>query len=149
MLTFKSSSRPGTQSILQYGTSLLLRCTNSALPGICQRLFKIWNPSPVARRVWLVMISIFSVVASKRSDEMAVVYYAATLTLAGLAMMLASCLLVEFQPRYTLPRWELTIISTKVLFARSMERCLDPGRKSLAAGPGAGDQEQSRSRING
>ena len=99
--------------------------------------------------LWLVMISILSVMTRKRSGEMAVVYYAAALTLVGLAMMLANCLLAEFQPRYTLPMWELTIISTTVLFGRSMERWLDPGRKPLAAGSGAGDQEQSRSRING
>jgi hypothetical protein len=98
--------------------------------------------------LWLVMISILSVVIRKRSGETAVVYYAAALMLVGLALMLANCLLVEFQPRYTLPMWELTIISLTVSFGRSMERWLDPGRKWLAAGSGAGDQRQPRSRIN-
>jgi hypothetical protein len=96
----------------------------------------------------LAMISILFVMTKKRSGEMAVVYYAAALTLVGLAMMLANCLLAEFQPRYTLPMWELTIISTTVLFGRSLERWLDRGRKPLTAGSHAGDQEQSRSRIN-
>jgi hypothetical protein len=64
-----------------------------------------------------------AVVTKKRSCEMAIVYYAAALTLVGLTMMLANRLLNEFQPRYTLPMWELTIISMSVVFGRSMERC--------------------------
>ena len=80
---------------------------------------------------------------------MAVVYYAAALMLVGLTIMLANCLLVEFQPRYTLPMWELTIISMTVAFGRSMERWLDPGRKPPTVDSGADDQEHLRSRING
>jgi hypothetical protein len=83
--------------------------------------------------LWLVMISILSVVTKKRSGEMAAVYYGAALTLLGLAMMLANCLLAEFQPRYTLPMWELTIISMTVLFGRGLERWLDSGRKLLGS----------------
>jgi hypothetical protein len=78
--------------------------------------------------LWFAMIPILVVVTKKRSGEMAVVYYAAALTLVGLTMMLANCLLAEFQPRYTFPMWELTIISVSVVFGRGMERWLDPGR---------------------
>lgn len=78
--------------------------------------------------LWFAMISILALVTKKRSREMAVVYYAAALTLVGLTMMLANCLLAEFQPRYTLPMWELTIVSLLAVFGRGMERWLDPGR---------------------
>lgn len=77
---------------------------------------------------WFALISILVFVTRKRSSERAVVYYAAALTLVGLTMMFANCLLAEFQPRYTLPMWELTIISASVVFGRSMERWFDPGR---------------------
>jgi hypothetical protein len=96
----------------------------------------------------LALISILAFVTKKRSREMAVVYYAAALMLVGLTIMLANCLLVEFQPRYSLPMWELTIISMTVAFGRSMERWIGARRKPLAAGSGAGDQRQPRSRIN-
>lgn len=79
---------------------------------------------------------------------MAVVSYAATLMLAGLTIMLANCLLAEFQPRYTLPMWELTIISMTVAFGRSMGRWLHPGRKPPTPDSDAGDQQHLRSRIN-
>jgi putative flippase GtrA len=98
--------------------------------------------------LWLVLISIFAVVTKKRSREMAVVAYAATLMLAGLTIMLANGLLAEFQPRYTLPMWELTIISMTVAFGRGMGRWLHPGRKPPTADSDAGDQEHLRSRIN-
>ena len=98
--------------------------------------------------LWLALISTFAVVTKKGSRETAVVYYAGTLTLIGLTIMLANCLLSEFQPRYTLPMWELTIISMTVAVGRSLERWIGARRKPLVAGSGAGDQRQSRSRIN-
>jgi hypothetical protein len=75
---------------------------------------------------------------------MAAVYYAVALTLVGLTIMLANCLLVEFQPRYTLPMWELTIISMTVALGRSMERWLDVRRKSAATGSRADDHGRAR-----
>jgi len=77
--------------------------------------------------LWFAMISILAVVTEKRSGEMAVVYYAVTLTLVGLIMMFANCLLAEFQPRYTLPMWELTIVSVWLVLGRSLDRWF--GRK--------------------
>jgi hypothetical protein len=76
--------------------------------------------------LWLAMISLLVFVTKKRDGGMAVVSYAVALTLVGLTMMFANCLLAEFQPRYTLPLWELTIISVFVVFGRSMERWLAP-----------------------
>jgi hypothetical protein len=82
---------------------------------------------------WFVMISMF-VVLRKRSCEMAIVYYAAGLTLVGSFMMLANCLLNQFQPRYTLPMWELMIISISVVFGRGMERWFE-SRRSRSRSP--------------
>ena len=82
--------------------------------------------------LWFAMISVLAVVTKKRSGEVAVVYYAAALTVVGLTMMLANCLLAEFQPRYTLPMWELTIVSALIVLGRSLDRWLGPGRKSLS-----------------
>ena len=71
--------------------------------------------------LWFAMTAILAVVRNKRSGEIAVVYYASVLTLVGLTMMLVTCLLNEFQPRYTLPMWELTIISLSVVLGRGMD----------------------------
>ena len=98
--------------------------------------------------LWLALILILVFVKKKGAHEMAVTYYAVALTVVGLTIMLVNCLLVEFQPRYTLPMWELTIISVTVAFGRIMERWLDPGRKPPTVDSGA-DQEHFRSRING
>jgi hypothetical protein len=42
----------------------------------------------------------------------------------GLLMMLANCALTVFQPRFTLPMWELTIISVSILSGKAMEYML-------------------------
>lgn len=78
--------------------------------------------------LWFAVISMLAVMTKKRRREMAVVYYAAALTLVGLTMMLANCVLSEFQPRFTLPMWELTIVSVSVVLGRSIERWFDPAR---------------------
>ena len=75
---------------------------------------------------WFANLSLLTVLAKVRKEEAAaVVSYATALTLVGLVMMLANCLLSEFLPRYTLPMWELTIVSVSVLFGKTVERkCL-------------------------
>jgi hypothetical protein len=72
--------------------------------------------------LWAVNLALFVVLARMRKENVAAVAsYAIALTLAGLFMMLANCILNEFQRRYTLPMWELTIISLAVLFGKTME----------------------------
>ena len=74
--------------------------------------------------LWAVNLALLGASARKRNKELAAVAsYAAALTLVGLFMMLANCFLNEFQARYTLPMWELTIVSASILFSRTME-CL-------------------------
>jgi hypothetical protein len=72
--------------------------------------------------LWCINLVLLGVVAKVRMKEFdAVSSYAAALTLVGLFMMLANCLLNVFQPRYTLPMWELTIVSLSILSAKTLE----------------------------
>ena len=72
--------------------------------------------------LWCVNLALLSVAATIRMKEPAAVSsYAAALTLVGLFMMLANCFLTVFQPRFTLPMWELTIISVSILSAKTLE----------------------------
>jgi hypothetical protein len=83
--------------------------------------------------LWLALLVILAVVTGRWSRDVAILYYVTALMLIGLAIMLASCLLVEFQPRYTLPMWELTIISMTVAFGRILERRFDSGSKWIGS----------------
>ena len=75
---------------------------------------------------WLTNLVVLTILAMVRNEKIAALAsYAAALTLLGLAMMLANCFLAEFLPRYTLPMWELTILSVSLLFGRAMD-CLVP-----------------------
>ena len=71
---------------------------------------------------WLISLALFAGIAKVRKQEAAgLVSYATALTVFGLLMMLANCFLAVFQPRYTLPMWELTIISVAILFGGIMD----------------------------
>jgi hypothetical protein len=72
--------------------------------------------------------------------------YAAVLTVLGLLMMLANCLLAVFQPRYTLPIWELTIVSLIVIFGGIADCLFSPSRcaHSLKRNELAKNSEQVR-----
>lgn len=83
---------------------------------------------------WCVNLAMFVVLAKMRKEEVAAVSsYAAALTLVGLFMMLANCVLTVFQPRFTLPMWELTIVSATVLFGKTMESLFSPSRRLASA----------------
>jgi hypothetical protein len=74
--------------------------------------------------LWLTALSLLAVLAKVRKQQVAPIScYATALTLVGLATTLATCLLDDFQPRFTLPMWELTILSASVLLGRVLE-CL-------------------------
>ena len=71
---------------------------------------------------WLISLALFVVIANMRKHGAAgLASYAAALTAVGLLMMLANCVLIVFQPRYTLPMWELTIVSVSILSAKTLE----------------------------
>jgi hypothetical protein len=71
---------------------------------------------------WLVSVAVFIRVAKIRKQAAAAAAsYAAALTLTGLMIMLVNCFLTVFQPRFTLPMWELTIMSVTILLGAIME----------------------------
>ena len=73
---------------------------------------------------WFTNLLLLAVLPKARKEEVAALSsYATALTLLGLVMMLANCFLTAFMPRFTLPMWELTIVSASVLVGRTME-CL-------------------------
>jgi hypothetical protein len=79
---------------------------------------------------WLINLALFVVIAKMRKRQAAgVASYAAGLTVVGLFMMLAYCFLNVFKPRYTLPMWELTIVSASILSAKTIEYVLAGGKR--------------------
>jgi hypothetical protein len=82
--------------------------------------------------MWFTNLLLLAVLAQVRKEDVAALSsYATALTLAGLVMMAANCFLNAFQPRYTLPMWELTIVSASVLFGRTMECLFSPTRNCI------------------
>jgi hypothetical protein len=74
---------------------------------------------------WLVNLTLLVAIANVRKKDVAgIASLAAALTVVGLFMMAANCVLNVFQPRYTFSMWELTIISASLLSARSIQYLL-------------------------
>jgi len=81
--------------------------------------------------LWVANLALLIALARMRKEDVAAVCsYATALTLVGLFMMIANCFLNEFLARYTLPMWELTIVSSCVLLGKTME-CLFPPSSTL------------------
>jgi hypothetical protein len=79
---------------------------------------------------WLINLALFLGIAKIRKQEAAdLTSYAAALMAVGLLMMLANCFLAVFQPRYTLPMWELTIVSMFILFGGTTESLFSSSRR--------------------
>jgi hypothetical protein len=71
---------------------------------------------------WFVSLALFVVLAKAgRKEFVRTVSYAVALTLIGLLIMLANCVLTELVPRCTLPMWELTIVSALILLGQTMD----------------------------
>ena len=72
--------------------------------------------------VWIVLLAGLFLIAKMRKRDIAeIASYATALIVIAILMMLANCVLTIFQPRYTLPMWELTIVSTTALFGKTIE----------------------------
>ena len=79
---------------------------------------------------WLIGLALFLGIAETRKQEAAgLASYAAALTAAGLLMMIANCFLTIFQPRFSLPMWELTIASMFILFGGVTQSLFSPSRR--------------------
>ena len=75
--------------------------------------------------MWIVLFAAFVVIAKVRKLDVAgVASYAIAMIVIAVLIMLANCLLAVFQPRYTLPMWELTIVSLFILFGGTMNALL-------------------------
>ena len=75
--------------------------------------------------IWIVLLAAFVVIAKIRKLDVAgVASFAIALIVIAILMMLANCLLAVFQPRYTLPMWELTIVSLFILFGGTVNAFL-------------------------
>lgn len=103
------------------------------------RIFEIFkkhsyfrHPKKLAYHVLLLLwvtsfLLLVAIAMARKKDVCELASYATALMAVGVLIMLANCFLAVFQPRYTLPMWELTIISvasllgaiTEVLFHRS------------------------------
>lgn len=79
---------------------------------------------------WLISLAVFVVMAKMRQQEAAgLASYTVALTLVGLFMILGNCFLTVFQPRFTLPMWELTIISVSILSAKTLQYIFPSGKR--------------------
>jgi len=125
---FRTEQLPGYASLQTYRN----RSANQIVAILKKhRYFHLWRSLDYAAFLclWVVNLVLLAVLAQIRKKNIAVVVsYAVALTLVGLLMMLATCVLSGLQPRFTLPMWELTILSAAVLFAKTMECLFSPGR---------------------
>ena len=69
--------------------------------------------------VWLIAFVFVALLPKGRSAGL--LGYTAALTAIGLLMMLGTCFLTAFQPRFTLPMWELTIVSLTLLLGSAAQ----------------------------
>ena len=72
--------------------------------------------------------ALFLIAKMRKRDIAEVASYATALIVIAILMMLANCLLAVFQPRYTLPMWELTLVSLSILFGGMMDALFYPSR---------------------
>ena len=78
---------------------------------------------------WMISVAVFVGIAKIWKQAAAdAVLYATALTATGLLMMVTNCFVTVFQPRFTLPMWELTITSLTILFAGIMDDLCCPSR---------------------
>lgn len=96
--------------------------------------------------IWIVLLAAFLVLAKIRKLDIAgVASFAIASIVIAIVIMLANCLLAVFQPRYTLPMWELTIVSLSILFGGIMHGLLrQSGRLHT---PGFNEQPKRSSHV--
>ena len=76
---------------------------------------------------WAGLFAVFCLITKiRKRDGADLASYSAALMALGLFIMFANCLLAVFQPRYTLPMWELAIMSVTILFGAIMEYLVSP-----------------------
>lgn len=97
--------------------------------GIFKKHSYFRHPKNLTYRVllslWVTGFVLLVVIAKvRKKDVYELASYATALVAVGLLIMLANCFLAVFEPRYTLPMWELTIISVASLLGAIMDALL-------------------------
>ena len=122
----------------QLGSLITFRNNNAS------RVFAMFKDHPYFRHpknlsfclllsFWLITLAPLVVVGKIRGRRAAdLASYTAALTVMGLMITVANCFLTVFQPRFTLPMWELTIVSASILFGRIASLFLPSSRPSKA-----------------
>jgi hypothetical protein len=80
-----------------------------------------WKRFTYAKLLFLWLVTFIFVALMPRGRNPGLLGYAAALTVIGLLMMLGNCFLTVFQPRFTLPMWELTIVSLTLLLGSAAQ----------------------------
>ena len=88
-----------------------------------RRYFAVWKRCTYARMLLAVLAALAFVITRARPR---LVGYAIALLVVGFLSVLGNCVLNEFQPRYTLPMWVLTIVCLTILLPSVIQhlRCL-------------------------
>ena len=137
----------------QYASLVTFRDSNAAqVFAIFKNHSYFHHPKDLSYRallfLWLINLALFAGIARMRQQQVAgIASYAAALTMVGLFMMLVNCVLAVFQPRYTLPMWELTIVSMSILFGGMMDSLFSPLAASFVA-PSCGQAKRVDSPKN-
>jgi hypothetical protein len=98
--------------------------------------------------IWILLFAAFLLIAKIRKRDIAgAASNASALIVIGILMMLANCFLAIFQPRYTLPMWELTLVSLSILFGGMMETLLHPSCPLRS--PKVNDQTKRSDHLHG
>ena len=76
----------------------------------------------------VVLLSALVVDCKRGGLNTPVILFASCLCGVGIVMVLLNCFFARLQPRFTLPMWELMIISVTILFGTIVECLLPPSR---------------------
>ncbi|MEY2562996.1 MAG: hypothetical protein QOH88_1189 [Verrucomicrobiota bacterium] len=86
--------------------------------------------------IWLISLATFIVVARRKALHLgAISAFGLTLTAFGLLIFAASCVLHEYEPRFALTMWQLTLLSLYLFLGRTADLLLKPGFTWRPTGP--------------
>ena len=85
----------------------------------------VWKRFTYTKLLFVWLVTFIFVVLLPKGRDAGRLGYATALTVVGLLVMLGTCFLTSFQARFTLPMWELTIVSLTILLGSAAQslRC--------------------------
>ena len=102
------------------------------------RYFHFWSAVPYLGAVglWVGTLLLYAVLRLRwRAQTTNIAWYAVALPAAGLLMFVVSCILHDYEPRFTFSMWELLLLSLLLLIGHTAE--LWVGRNSLVGEKGS------------